>query len=349
MDIQDTVDLELNNNLESDGEYASEGEEEGRPGCTDPRTDLTDRAGGSTKPSQATCSDSSYGLNNFLTDIDKEQANDDVEDFLAALAAETQETEGPPLQENVAKLINNNLKRNFDKPLDKFATTGEEKSQGALVITKMKEFDVPSNTPQLKSCRINESIFKALSPAVKRETGDMLYVESAMCKTMVAQGKAMDKLVELRQQLNADGTKILNEVFKCMSDAIEFSAFARSRTNDCRREKVLSNLNTNYGHLRSSTKAENGQLFGDDLETAVKNVETTNRLANKLSAPRGSSRPFLGRGRFRGRGGSWRGRGGYNPRLQHHNQRSNQDQLHYQEQNYAQRLPPPSKKPRLVI
>lgn len=72
----------------------------------------------------------------------------------------------------------------------------------------MKGYDIPCNTPQLASCRIIDFIFKAFLRVVTREASDMAYVESAVCKTVVAQSRAMNKLIELKKQLNVEATRV---------------------------------------------------------------------------------------------------------------------------------------------
>jgi hypothetical protein len=259
----------------------------------------------------------------------------------------TADLEGPPFQENIAKLFKAHLGRDFRKST---RSPLEDRSQAAEVINKMKSFTIPSNVSDLKSCKVDECVFKAMSPSQKRESGQLAYVESALCKTMAAQGFAMSKLAELRKQLSSDQVKTVNEVFKSLAGAVEFATFARARVNDHRREKILMGLNSNYNHLLSTTKAENGLLFGDDLATAMKNVETTNRLANKLSSGnKGNQQSFLGRGPQRGRG-RYRGHRGRYYQNPGRTQSQYQQQYHHHApwESQSQNLPPPNKKPRWV-
>ena len=125
-----------------------------------------------------------------------------------------------------------------------------------------------------------------------------------MCKSLSAQGLALEKLVYLK--LAPQASAEFNKIFKLISDSLEFGSFPRSRINDIRREAVLGNVNRSYSHLIATTKASDGFLFGSDLEGAMKSVELANNLSQKLAIPSrsatNSGKPFLGkRGRGRGR------------------------------------------------
>lgn len=243
-------------------------------------------------------------LDNFLADIHQgvSQEEQDNHDIVDTLAAEAMAEKGPILHASVAKLIGNHLSRDFSR-----TQQGQEDqlSPGSLVFNKLKTYKVPENVSQLIPCRVNDSVAKALPSGAKKVCTELHMVESALCKAMTAQGLAMEKLIMLKNHLPNSTMNEFNEVFRCLADSVEFSAFSRERVNDSRRSRLLSNLNSNYRHLNSTTQASNGLLFGNDLEAAMRSVESTNRLSQKLSASRQSSThyssSFLERGRGRGR------------------------------------------------
>lgn len=86
---------------------------------------------------------------------------------------------------------------------------------------------------------------------------------------------------------------------------MEFGSFARAKENDTRRGQILTSLNEDYKHLAAETKAESGLLFGINLESAMKSVESANGLSKKLMfmGPRNQNagRHFLGPSRGRSR------------------------------------------------
>jgi hypothetical protein len=302
-------------------------DEEGTQGVSDPLGDSQHRVEGLLDPSStagASSSTEQYDVAKFLEDVGEPSINvvKDGNDFIENLTLEIQDSQGPPLQENVTKLINSHLSRDFGKAYGNQSSSIDDRSQGGVVINKIKSYMIPSNLQQLKSCKTNDCVFKALTPSIKRESGDLLIVEAANCKAITAQGRAMSKLVDLKKELPNDFSEKVNEIFKLMADSIEFNSFSRARVNNFRRDRILANLNSNYNHLKASTKAEHGLLFGENIATAIKDVEVTNRLANKLSNNSASNnRHFLARGgRGRGRVRRYpyqpRGQNSYQPQFQ---------------------------------
>lgn len=281
--------------------------------------------GGSSDPSDPALQDFFNEIQPAATS-DREAGNSsDKDDILELLALEAKEKRGPPIHSSVAKLVNTQLGRDFSSRLVLLKQQGssldEQSSQSALVIKKIKTYEVPDNLPDLSTNKVNLGVYKALSASAKRDSSAAQVVDTALCKSITAQSRAMEKLVNVKQM--APGvSKELNEVFKLLSDAMEFNSFAKFRVNESRRSNILANLNTNYAHLSCTTKPSNGLLFGADLEGAMKSVETANRLSQKLTQTKPSGKPFLATGR-RGRG---RSRGGYtqNQRRSHHQSRQGQ-------------------------
>lgn len=290
-------------------------------------------------------------LQDFLTEIQPAETSSAIEasssnhqhedELLELLALEAKEKRGPPVHGSVAKLINTHLGRNFSSRLILVKQQGsaldEETSQSALVIKKIKTYEVPDNMPELCTSKVNSGVYKALSASAKRESGAAQVVDTALCKSITAQSRAMGKLVKIKQMFPNVSSE-LNDVFKLLADAAEFSTFAKFRVNESRRDNILASLNTQYSHLSCTTKPGDGLLFGSDLEGAMKSVETANRLSQKLAASHNkiSQKSFLA-GSRRGRG---RSRGGYH------------SQKRYRPQNsqYRRDSPPPAKKQqRLVI
>lgn len=185
-------------------------------------------------------------------------------------------------------------------------------------------------------------MYKALPPSAKKDSNDLQVIESALCKSATVQAKALDKLAELNKELNTSQKGALSEAMRAISDAVEFTVFARSRVNDTRRDRILLNVNSNYRNLSFTTKPANGWLFGSEMESSMKAVETSNRLAQKLIRPSNKNH-FLGqreRGRHHTRGRGFHQRG---------NQRGGYRQSYPQRQNQTSELPPPVKTQRLVV
>lgn len=245
-------------------------------------------------------------------------ANDRADNnVIEDLAAEAAVLEGPAVHNSVAKLVNNHLDRDFRKSTQASDSSSNNVSATARVLEKLSQTLIPENLPLLQSCRVNEGMFKAMTAIPRKYNGELRLIESATCKAMVCQAQAMEKLLNLKSLAAKSLGPSFDEVFKDIATSIEFSAFGRAKVNSARREIILDNVNDSYKHLSRTTVPAGGLLFGDDLQNAMKSVESSNRLSVKLSdrlgKPNNSGfRPFLGqRGRFRGRP-----RSGYHPYTQ---------------------------------
>lgn len=224
------------------------------------------------------------------------------------LAAEAAVVEGPAITNSVAKLINNHLSRDFRRSAPSTDMSGNNNNSAtARVLEKVNNTLIPENTPNLKSCRVNEGMFKAMPAIARKYNGELRLTESALCRAVVCQGQAMEKLLNLKSLAANSLGSAFDDVFKDIATAIEFNVCSRAKVNNVRREVILDNVNDNYKHLSRTTVPSGGLLFGEDLDNAMKSVESSNRLSLKLSDRLGKQtnanyRPFLGqRGRFRGR------------------------------------------------
>ena len=273
-------------------------------------------------------------------------------EYLDQLSDLIADHDGPELNTAVAKLINTHLSRNFNRQTTK--NFEDKNSHASLVMGKLKNYPVPANTPELKACKVNDGVFKAMRAPEKKLNGDLHLVEAAICKSINAQGLAMQKVLELQDSIKKTdlGAKF-NEVFKLLADSVEFQCFGRSKVNEVRRDQILNQLNDSYKYLSSQSKPEKGLLFGPNLEADMRSVELANRLSKKL-APKSTNRPFLGQQRGRGRGFRSRNQQrGYHPyqRPQYHQNYSNQNLPDQSSHLQTSALPPPfqNKTPRGLV
>jgi hypothetical protein len=302
---------------------------------------LDDNADNYARPERGVLDPAAQALDQFITDTtanpgeDEQSQGADDENFLEELANIVADVQGPAVSTPVEKLINTHLARDFSTKNRAF----EDSSQSKLIINKFKDLPVPINLPELRSCKVNDGVFKAMTPSAKRANGDLHSVETAWCKTITSQALALEELASLKELAPKNMKTKFNQVISNLASAVEFSCFGRAKTNDIRRSNILASLNEDYRHLAVETQPGKGLLFGNDLENAMKSVETTNRLAKKLAGKQQTTRKSTGRGApFLASGrnpGPVRGRNNrrhspyYNPRYNYqHNQQG------YQSQNY---------------
>lgn len=217
--------------------------------------------------------------------------------------------EGPSVGGPVAKFFSSKLTKNYgDVRQSSLSMLEGDASPSSVALDKIKNTRIPDNIPVLKPCLVNESIFKAMPPAVKRSNVHGQMTEHAICKSLSIQSRIMDVALKLKEHVKPEGLHLLQDILKNLGESTEFLAFGRARVNDGRKQAIVSSLNNSYRSLASRTSPGDGLLFGSNLGEAMKEVEESNKLTNKLTKPppsfpssntRGN---FLGRGQGRGRG-----------------------------------------------
>ena len=282
------MDVNIHNDVELLHEYEEEASSHSS-GVADPSgtgNELNTTSTGTVDPG----SDALQGLlaSNVIQENEDHPPEDGMGDsFLSHLADSFREQVGPSINAAVANVVNVQLQRSFARPTNGRSGNYDELSgQSSLVINKFKKLAVPSNTPELKSCRVNDGVYLAMNSVSKRANGDLHLVETACCKSTISTSLALDRLLDLQKSLGSSKlTSQFNEIFTLLADSVEFSCYARAKTNEVRREQIVASLNDQYKHLVAQTRPEKGWLFGSHLENDIKSVEVAARLSRKLAKP----------------------------------------------------------------
>lgn len=226
-----------------------------------------------------------------------------LDSFLESMMTNN-ESNGPPVQDTVAKFFKNQLNRDFVHMSVK--STDECSNDSATVLTKMRNIRCPSNVPELKPCTVNSSVYRVVPAQTKRVNLNAQLSEQAICMSMAKQAELMQGLLDLKDEIKPSGAEKLQELLKLTGNSVELLSFARTRANVSRRDLILANINNNYKALGSKTAPGDGLLFGNNLTEAMKDVEDSYKLSKKLSKSSDTINPskkdFLGRGRGRRRG-----------------------------------------------
>ena len=54
---------------------------------------------------------------------------------------------------------------------------------------------MPASLKVLKRCRVNDSLYKAITPLVKKVNGEAQHAEAAVCKAQVINGLVIESLL----------------------------------------------------------------------------------------------------------------------------------------------------------
>ncbi len=174
---------------------------------------------------------------------------------------------------------------------------------------KLRACPPPSNVPLITLTRVNSQVWEALWNEDRLWDVEM---QKLLHPVMVGLRHATYALDRQMKIATPD-----DETSKNLLSCISVLAIFANRLNYKRRADIRHALKATFQPLCSTKLPWTQWLFGDDIETSVKDLATARTLARRLrgtNRPRGDGNRGRGRGRFRGRGRAGRNRGGYRGR-----------------------------------
>lgn len=257
-------------------------------------------------------------------------------ELVDSLALQALDKVGHKVHPSAAAVIANHSSRSFKR-----SPQGDSLDTSTIgkVIDRMKEYPTPGNLQkELTPFRANDCTFQSATPLVKKINSEGHMADVAICKSQVINSLLLEGLIDMGSKVTDDGRQQLTNIIKLVGSGVEFLALARDKLNEARRINILSSVNPNYKNIGDNTRPGDGLLFGKDLESAVNTVDTTSKLAKKLTKPQQQQKgdAFLGRGRTRG---SFHHHSRGRPRYDPYRQERQQHQSHQPRQNqYQNRL-----------
>ena len=159
----------------------------------------------------------------------------------------------------------------------------------------------PENCQGLRQVRVNPIIFERLPPYQRSAEDRMQDIQRAVVKAASIFARIMNS-----SESPEEVVKMLTE--KGL-DALMLLGHANANFQWRRREILRKHVERKYFHLCGAVVDFTDQLFGDDLNKTVSEINQMSRVAGVMG--RGGYPNYGGRGGFRGRGGfGGRGRGG---------------------------------------
>ena len=177
------------------------------------------------------------------------------------------ENTGPAINAQLAKLVEKLMR---EKPT-------EEK------LTELKrQYKSPQNCDSLTETKVNQGMWNNLDESARSMDLKFQKVQKCLVKGVTSVVSVVDSFLLTE---NSPDNKTL---ITCLMDGVLLFANANQELNFRRRELLRPQLNANYRYLCAPSNPVTGELFGDDLPKAIKDITDTNRLSSKLT--RDSSR-----------------------------------------------------------
>ena len=125
-----------------------------------------------------------------------------------------------------------------------------------------------------------------VTPTINRSVWDMLprNIRALDVKFQDAQKKIVEGLCPLVQALElCDKSNVSSEITDCLMDAVELLGNSTMEYNMARRDAIRPNISA--GRIANKDTPITTDLFGDDVETDLKRIETSRNLAEKFRKP----------------------------------------------------------------
>ena len=185
----------------------------------------------------------------------------------ASNALDEDDSVGPPIKESVAAFV----KKAFAKPL-----------KGDNVKRFKDKFPAPSNVDCLDVPRANEPIYLKLSATAKNKDKAIQDNQAIFLRVVCALVKVTDVLSEHEKE-----GEWVKDTMKMSTEAITLAATLKKDWLKARRDDIKPSIPDDFKRLASAdVPLDAKNLFGDDLEGAIKSVENTNKIAKKMDAPK---------------------------------------------------------------
>ena len=195
---------------------------------------------------------------------------------------------GPKLNQSLAKLANKAL---------------SNKMNGDNEKAKLDKYLLPSNLDNASVPKINRPIWEVMSQNNKKADLKSQFIQKNLLRSSVPIAQVMEDLFDKKdnlEQINIDS--IINK----LADSLIFLGTANVELTSVRKETVKRDLPLNMkGICAFSEEYCPDFLFGNDLNTKIKEVSELNKIKKTVSNPinfRGGKGFARGRGSFRGRG-----------------------------------------------
>lgn len=203
-------------------------------------------------------------------------------------------------------------------------TTGPEIPNGKLVSllsdmlskrlsedkfkAKLDKYPRPSNMEYLQCPKVNNEIWRKLDTDTKNRDIRMQKAQGRIVKGLTPLAMVLHSLSKLRKNPSSLTQQECDELIKTLMDSFILLGSASQEVSHRRRELIKPDMNWQYQSLCSVQNPVTTQLFGDDLSKAMREINETNRVAYRVSGPKGQSK-YSNKGKQPARPGRYQYRG----------------------------------------
>ena len=172
---------------------------------------------------------------------------------------------GPPVENDLAETVNQGLQAQIDH-------------RGDEIQKLLKQYERPENCSFLDVPKVEKSLWISNKTDKSVKDSDKLFQRTQMYLT-----KGMIPLVQVMDKSIKAETMDKEEVFDLAMDAFSLLAHAHKDMSNQRKRLITPAINTQYRVLcNESSPITATQLFGDDINKQIKDIDDSRKLGNSL-------------------------------------------------------------------
>ena len=168
------------------------------------------------------------------------------------------------------------------------------------IKTMMKKYCRPENCEALAPVPVNLAVWKCISKRTQQTDIALQRNQGIICKGLVPLLTVLDDMLGKTKMGNGLSQQELVNATKLVKDTFVFMQMAYADMNVKRRNHIKSDLHPSYQSLCSDKNPITQNLFGDDIDGKIKEVDIANKLGNRIGKFK-SKGPGLNIGTGRGR------------------------------------------------
>ena len=149
-----------------------------------------------------------------------------------------------------------------------------------------KKYPEPENCA-IGPVKLNKGLEEVLSPHIKQQEESAFRAQCVQARGLIALAQAMQ---DVKKACATNST--LATTFETMMDAFTLFSDQNRRINVTRRFTIRPDLKAQFRHLCKPEVPVTDNLFGDELEQSIKEVEESSKLKSQLSVRKDGFKKF---------------------------------------------------------
>ena len=153
---------------------------------------------------------------------------------------------------------------------------------------KLKKYNRPSNCDKIVAPKVNPEIWAQMNNFTKKKDLRMSKIQQMLAKVGAALSKSTQLILDMRNEPPTSEEQfddMTDSMLSTQMDAIAILGHASYEMSLRRRDLIQPSLNKDYTSLSSQQIPVTSLLYGEDLQTSLTAIRSSNKLGKSVKAP----------------------------------------------------------------